>query len=87
LSCIAVTIPFELEDPFFAGDPSWEELSQAWQRGSSPLTQIGDDIVNDPVEAVGGFGLGNSGLPGQTAGEFIIPHRVLSVTAGPLIGR
>jgi len=61
---------FELEDSLRAGS----EMAQAWQSRSLTLAQLGQNIVNDPIQLVGSFGFRDAFLAGQAFSDFRLLH-------------
>jgi hypothetical protein len=46
------------------------------------FSQLRYDLVNYPIETVGGFCFCDSGLPGKPSGELCLAHRMLKVATG-----
>jgi hypothetical protein len=50
------------------------EDSQAWERRLAAFSQIGDDLLEHYIQAVGGFSLAHARPPGQLPGDFRLSH-------------
>jgi hypothetical protein len=61
------------------------ELSQTRQRGFHALAQIGDDLLQDNVQPVGGFALAHARPPGQLSCDVRLSHLAITVAAGELL--
>jgi hypothetical protein len=70
---------FELKGPFGAGG----ELAQSGERRRFSLAQFGEDLIDDAIQLVGGFGAGDARLAGHAFGDFRFPHAG-SILAGQI---